>query len=162
MNAPHAARITDDGGTRKNTSLRRHDSGSSSSSSSGYLATSGPEGARTRRNDRTPQTKRNYCHGTADPRSVVAGDDPLADPHPHPLQYRRQRHHHRTRSGYRRRVWYLPCRPVIIVHESLPATERCRPRGCYRVRSKNIVQRARRNGRVAMPEKINTSRISNY
>jgi len=156
MNAPHAARVTDGDGTRKNTSLRRHDS----SSSSGYLATSGPEGTRTRRNDRTPQTKRNYYHGTADPRSVVAGDGPRADPHS--LQYRRQRHHHRTRSGYCRRVWYLPCRPVIIVRESLPATERCRPRGCYRVRSKNIVQRARRNGRVAMPEKINTSRISNY
>jgi len=79
MNAPHAARITDGGGTRKNTSQRRH--GSGSSSSSGYLATSGPEGAHTQRNDRPPQTKRNYCRGTADSRSVVAGDDPRADPH---------------------------------------------------------------------------------
>lgn len=70
----------------------------------------------------------------------------------------------RTRLGYRANntatvsattfgIYYLPCGPVIIVRESPPttATERCRPRGCYRVRSKNIVQRARRNSRAVMP-----------
>jgi len=42
----------------------------------------------------------------------------------------------------RLRVWYLPWGPVIIVRKPpkpTPPTEICRPRGCYRVRSKNII-----------------------
>jgi len=155
-NAPHAARITGNGETRKKydsaTTQQRRLLGDERSGS-GWRT-------HTQRNDRSPQTKRNYCRGTADPRSDVAGDDPHWTPTTAPttatpprtqLDYRTI--NTATVSAETFGIYYLPCGPVIIVRESPPtsATERCRPRGCYRVWSKNIVQRARRNSRAAMP-----------
>jgi len=124
---------------------------------------SGPEGARTH-NVTIGHRKRNGT--TAAARPIHDQSSPAttrADP---PTPVPTTATPPRTRLGYRAidaatvsattlGIYYLPCGPVIIVRESPPmsATERCRPCGCYRVRSKNIVQRARRNSRAVMPGK---------
>jgi len=100
---------------------------------------SGPEGARIHslRNDRAPQTKRNYCRGTAairdqsspattravplpPPPATTIADD--SDTTVHSVGLPRHQHCATVSPPATSGIYYLPCGPVIIVCESPPTS----------------------------------------